>query len=100
MPSLLRNRPAATTLAALPVLVAGCAAEPGAGPPATTTPPEPPVEYPGAAWSTVAPGAVGLDPATLDAVRTDLEGSASDCVIVIKDGKIAYETTWNDVSPD
>jgi CubicO group peptidase (beta-lactamase class C family) len=100
MPSLLRNRSAAATFVALLVLVAGCAREPGATPPVSTTPPEPPVEYPGRAWDAVAPADVGLDGATLDAVRADLEGSASDCVIVIKDGRIAYETTWNDVSPD
>jgi CubicO group peptidase (beta-lactamase class C family) len=45
---------------------------------------------PGAAWDTVEPTAAGLDPAGLEALRSFVDGRDSNCVAVIKDGRLAY----------
>ena len=101
--SLLLRRPAATATLALVLLAAGCSGSEGASgddAPATTGTAAPTVKYPGAAWDKVAPAAAGLDPAILETIPTALEGSATDCVVVVKDGEVAYETTFNGFDVD
>jgi CubicO group peptidase (beta-lactamase class C family) len=67
---------------------------------AASTTTVPPVRYPGAAWETTTPADAGLDAATLAAIQTDLTGSGTECVVVVKDGKVAYETTWDGFDAD
>jgi CubicO group peptidase (beta-lactamase class C family) len=98
--------PRAAALAlALALVAAGCSSSQdtgSSGAPATSTPGTtlPPVEYPDAAWPTADAAAKGLDPGPLATLPTDLEGSETDCVVVVKDGKVVYEHTWNGFDPD
>ena len=55
----------------------------------TTTTTSAPV--PGAEWDVVAPETVGLDPAALQQVATTAEAGKSNCLVVVRDGKIAGE---------
>jgi CubicO group peptidase (beta-lactamase class C family) len=59
-----------------------------------------PVEYPAARWATAEPRTLGLDPAPLEGITGPLEGTATDCVVVVKKGKVVYEHTWNGFDPD
>jgi CubicO group peptidase (beta-lactamase class C family) len=52
----------------------------------TTTPP-----VPGAEWEKVAPAAVGLDAAKLDQIAHVAEAGKSNCLVVVRDGKLAGE---------
>lgn len=62
-----------------------------AGPPATT---RPAVLYPGADWETGDPVAAGFDPAKLDEIAARAEAGASNCFLVVKDGKVVDEHYW------
>jgi CubicO group peptidase (beta-lactamase class C family) len=94
---------------ALVLLAAGCSGaqgvDDGVGAAGTTAAAGPgttvaPVRYPGAAWETTTPAEVGLDAAALAAIQEDLVGSGTDCVVVVKDGQVAYETTWDGFDAD
>ena len=52
----------------------------------TTTAP-----VPGAEWETVAPASVGLDPAALEQIAATAETGKSNCLVVVRDAKIAGE---------
>jgi CubicO group peptidase (beta-lactamase class C family) len=87
---------------ALPILVAlalsaGCSSSEGDTPDsqasATTTAV---VEFPGPEWATADPASVGVDQARLADLDQYLDGQGSNCVAVVKDGKLVHETYWND----
>lgn len=63
----------------------------------TTAPasPEPP-RVPGQEWETADPDEVGLDPAVLTAADDTLGAMDSSCFAVVRDGRLAHETTWVD----
>jgi CubicO group peptidase (beta-lactamase class C family) len=65
-------------------------AAPGAG---TTSTTRAPVPYPGAAWPTSSAAANGLASGPLEAIPAGLAGSDTDCVVVVKNGAIVYEST-------
>jgi CubicO group peptidase (beta-lactamase class C family) len=46
---------------------------------------------PGTEWQTVAPAAVGLDAAKLDQIAATARAGKSNCLVVVRDGKIAGE---------
>ena len=94
-----RRRATAFALASVVALVVGAAcsgdddsatgaASSSTAAPTTTTTSAP---VPGADWDVVAPETVGLDPAALQQVATTAETGKSNCLVVVRDGKIAGE---------
>jgi CubicO group peptidase (beta-lactamase class C family) len=69
---------------------------PGAGLPAAA----PPAEYPGDRWRTAEPTTVGLAAGPLAEIPAKLEGTDTDCVVVLKKGVVVHESTWNGFDPD
>jgi CubicO group peptidase (beta-lactamase class C family) len=55
---------------------------------------------PGASWQKVAPAAVGLDPAKLDQLAATAQQGKSNCLVVVRHGKIAGEWYFNGTTPD
>ena len=93
---------AALALAAILVAsgVTSCSSDetapPDGGP---STPPaegaQTPVAIPGADWETVDPAAAGFDPAKLEEIAATAEQGKSNCLVVVRDGKIAGEWYFN-----
>jgi CubicO group peptidase (beta-lactamase class C family) len=54
------------------------------------------VVYPGDEWATASPEDVGLTQEGLDAMADYLETTDSNCMAVIKDGRLVDERYWND----
>jgi CubicO group peptidase (beta-lactamase class C family) len=50
---------------------------------------------PGAEWETVAPAAVGLDAATLEQIAATAKTGKSNCLVVVRHGRIAGEWYFN-----
>jgi CubicO group peptidase (beta-lactamase class C family) len=72
-----------------------------------TTPAEPAVDgepvagpVPGQEWATADPAEVGLDPAVLDELAAAADASASSCLVVVRDGRIAGEWYFDGAEPD
>lgn len=61
--------------------------------PGTDTPPEGPFD---GDWETAAPATVGLDPEELDRIAARAETDGSNCLLVVRHGRIAGEWYWND----
>jgi CubicO group peptidase (beta-lactamase class C family) len=55
---------------------------------------------PAGEWQKVAPAAVGLDAAKLDAIARTAEVGHSNCLVVVKDGKLAGEWYFHGTGPD
>jgi CubicO group peptidase (beta-lactamase class C family) len=70
--------------------------ETGAG---TTTPTSVVDVFPGNEWITADPADVGIDRVKIDELATFL-GQQSNCMAVVKDGKLIGEGYWNDKTPD
>jgi CubicO group peptidase (beta-lactamase class C family) len=51
-------------------------------------------------WQKVAPASVGLDAGKLDAIAKTAQAGRSNCLVVVKDGKLAGEWYWNGTGPD
>jgi CubicO group peptidase (beta-lactamase class C family) len=51
---------------------------------------------PGAEWETADPASLGFDPAKLDELATRAEASGSNCLVVVRDGKIVEEDYYRD----
>jgi len=51
-------------------------------------------------WEVAAPETVGLDGAVLDAMAEEAEADGSNCLLVVRDGRIAGEWYWHDTAPD
>lgn len=51
-------------------------------------------------WEVVDPADVGLDPAVLDSLAADAEAKGSNCLVVVRDGRIAGEWYWNGTGPE
>src|SRR5439155_26344586 len=83
-----------------PTATGAAPATPAGLPAADTTTTTSAVEYPGAQWSTANPSTLGLDPAPLADVAVTLLGTDTDCVVVVKKGKVVYEHTWDGYDPD
>jgi CubicO group peptidase (beta-lactamase class C family) len=87
---------------AAPATAAGAATTTGTGPGGTTpgtvaTTPSGPV--PGAEWETADPAALGFDPAKLDELSAAAEAGGSNCLLVVRDGKIVEEDYYNGAEP-
>lgn len=65
--------------------------------PSTTRAPAPTV-VPGAAWESVPPERVGLDAAKLEEIAKVAETGKSNCLVVVRDGKIAGEWYFRDTT--
>lgn len=87
----------AVLLAAL--LAAGCS---GGGSPATGTPPatKRPSADTGPAWQTVSPGSVGLSAARLQRIAAQARAGQSNCLMVLRYGKIADEWYFRGTNRD
>ena len=55
---------------------------------------------PGAAWQKVAPAAVGLDAAKLGQIAALARKGKSNCLVVVRDGKLAGEWYFRGTGPD
>lgn len=51
---------------------------------------------PGAEWEVADPASLGFDPAELDELSAAAEASGSNCLVVVKDGKIVEEDYYGD----
>lgn len=56
--------------------------------------------YPGTAWETADPAEHGLSQEGLDELATYLEGTNSNCMMVVKDGVVVDERYWNGTDVD
>lgn len=55
---------------------------------------------PGASWQKVSPASVGLDATRLDQIAARAKGGRSNCLVVVRDGKLAGEWYFNGTRPD
>ena len=55
---------------------------------------------PGAAWQKVAPASVGLDPAKLGQIAAQARAGNSNCLVVVRDGKLAGEWYFRGTGPN
>jgi CubicO group peptidase (beta-lactamase class C family) len=76
---------AATALALAIVLAASASATPSA--------------TPGAAWQKVSPASVGLDAAKLNQIAAQARKGRSNCLVVVRDGKLAGEWYYRGTGP-
>jgi CubicO group peptidase (beta-lactamase class C family) len=113
----MRLRPTALLLSALAVAttVASCADADDAARPTTTTAPtasttttvattsaSAPASGTGVVgdeWEVVAPAEVGLDSTVLDEMAAEAAADHSNCLLVVRDGKIAGEWYWSGTGP-
>lgn len=58
------------------------------------------ISWPVPEWSTVDPGAAGVDAAVLDELATIAGSAGSDCLVVSRDGQLVGEWYWNGTGPD
>ena len=56
--------------------------------------------HPGASWQKVAPAAVGLDAAKLAQIAAQARQGKSNCLVVVRDGKLAGEWYFRGTGPD
>jgi CubicO group peptidase (beta-lactamase class C family) len=56
--------------------------------------------HPGAVWQTVAPAAVGLDAAKLNAIAAQARAGRSNCLVVVRGGKLAGEWYFGGTGPN
>ena len=85
------------------VIVAACtgSGEGGAGgQEAPSAAPQPAAPVPGATWESVAPARVGLDAAKLDEIARQAEEGKSNCLVVVRDGKLAGEWYFRGTGPE
>jgi CubicO group peptidase (beta-lactamase class C family) len=100
------SRRAALAIALLVALAAGACSGSGSGSgagsdgPPTTAAPARRASVPGAEWQKVDPAAVGLDPARLDAIAATAEAGKSNCLVVVRDGKLAGEWYFRGTGPE
>jgi CubicO group peptidase (beta-lactamase class C family) len=53
------------------------------------------VTFPGAEWERGDAAELGFDPAVLDALAAEAEQAGSNCLLVVRDGRVAAEWYWN-----
>ncbi len=56
--------------------------------------------FPGAEWETTTPEAAGMDGATLEALAAEAEALNSNCMLVVRHGRIVAEWYWQDTTPE
>jgi CubicO group peptidase (beta-lactamase class C family) len=66
---------------------------------ATTKPPKAP-PHPGTTWQTVSPASVGLDAKELDSIAATAKKGKSNCLVVVRDGKVAGQWYFNGTGPN
>jgi CubicO group peptidase (beta-lactamase class C family) len=76
------------------------AAQPGATGTAGTAARQRPGRVPGEQWQVVPPAAVGLDAAALDSIAETARQGKSNCLVVVRHGKIAGEWYFNGTGQD
>jgi CubicO group peptidase (beta-lactamase class C family) len=52
--------------------------------------------YPSGEWARTDAAAAGFDPAVLDEIAADAEAHASNCLVVVRGGRIVADWYWND----
>jgi CubicO group peptidase (beta-lactamase class C family) len=67
---------------------------------ATALAPATSAAQPGADWQKVAPAAVGLDAARLNEIAAEARGGRSNCLVVVRDGKLAGEWYFRGTGPN
>lgn len=85
-----RLAPLVAMIGLAPVLAGACT---------TPTDPNAPV-YPGAEWARADAAANGFDPAVLEDIAAEAEANDSNCMVVIRHGRIVGEWYWNDTTAD
>lgn len=66
----------------------------------TTEPSGPESSFPGAEWPEGDAEDLGFDLDVLDTLAAEAEANDSNCLLVIRDGRVAAEWYWNDTAPD
>lgn len=56
--------------------------------------------FPGTEWETTTPEAAGMDAATLDALAAEAKALNSNCMLVVRHGRIVAEWYWQDTTAD
>ncbi|WP_246076579.1 serine hydrolase domain-containing protein [Amycolatopsis cihanbeyliensis] len=56
--------------------------------------------YPGGEWERVDPAAAGFDPAELARIAEDLKADDSNCLVVIRNGRLVADWYWNGTGPE
>ncbi len=57
------------------------------------------VPVPGSSWQKVAPASVGLDPKALERIAAEARKGKSNCLVVVRDGKLAGEWYFRGTGP-
>lgn len=103
----MRHRRRFVLRAAVPLAllaVAGISAASAGAQPATAAPPvsrhRPAPTVPGDQWQVVPPAQVGLDAAALEGIAATAQQGKSNCLVVVRHGKIAGEWYFNGTGPD
>jgi CubicO group peptidase (beta-lactamase class C family) len=78
--------------------VAGSLTLSDAVPALATTKPAPP--HPGTTWQTVSPASVGLDARELDRIAATAKKGKSNCLVVVRDGKVAGQWYFKGTGPN
>ncbi len=93
-------------VAAAVLLLAACSessteadSQPASTEASTTTTVADDLVFPGAEWDTVTAAEAGLDEAALDGLETFLGERGSNCMTVVRDGRLVAESYWNDTDP-
>ncbi|WP_020673020.1 serine hydrolase domain-containing protein [Amycolatopsis nigrescens] len=56
--------------------------------------------YPGAEWERGDPAAAGFDPAKLAQIAEELKADKSNCLAVVRHGRLVADWYWNDTGPE
>lgn len=56
--------------------------------------------FPGDDWETASPENMGFDPAVLDEIALDAGAAGSNCLVVVRHGRIVAEWNWNETTPE
>ncbi|WP_248964533.1 serine hydrolase domain-containing protein [Sphaerisporangium perillae] len=91
-------------LAVLGSLSPACASDSPPGPPRSSVGEAPTaanpslVTYPGTEWRRADPREAGFDPAKLDKIAAEAQKNGSNCLVVIRHGKLVADWYWNGTS--
>ncbi len=82
------------------LLLTACSDGSEASPAPSTSAAAETANFPGAEWETTDASAAGLDPEIIDQVAEVAVDSDSNCLLVVRDGKIVDERYWNGTDQD
>jgi len=93
--SLSRIVAAAVVVALMAPACSGGSGSSSSGAASSTSTTGEPAVYPTASWTTGDPAEAGFDPARLEAIAAEAEQNQSNCLVVIRHGRLVAEWYWN-----